>query len=154
MESQVIATVALFAFLGFVFWIRNRARLVEADRRAQIASKLLDNLGSNQEAMAFLESESGRRLLDAVSSSRRNPYSRILGAATTGTILCVAGIGLLLLYAVFPDDDEALGFGIMALALGLGFLISAGVSHRLSKSWGLINGTEAAASDAPSRPMP
>ena len=141
MDFEFIPAVAFFALIGFIFWVQSRARLGAVAHRAQIANKLLDNLGSGQEAMAFLESESGRKLLDAVSSDRQSPYSRVLGALTTGTILCAAGIGLLLLYAALPYGVPALGFGILALALGLGFVISAGISYRLSKSWGLLDPT-------------
>ncbi|MCY4027548.1 MAG: hypothetical protein OXH75_14720 [Acidobacteria bacterium] len=141
MEFEFIPAVAFFALIGFIFWVQNRTRLGVATHRAQIANKLLDNLGSGQEAMAFLESESGRTLLDAVSSDRQNPYGQVLRALTTGTILCAAGIGLLLLYTALPYGDVALGFGILALALGLGFVVAAGISYRLSKSWGLLDRT-------------
>ena len=55
-------------------------------------------------------------------------------------ILVCIGIAFLILGANFPDVSE--GFkvvGSLGLALGIGFLISAGLSYRLSKNFGLFD---------------
>ena len=43
----------------------------------------------------------------------------------------------------FADTHDSLGMifiGTLSLALGIGFLVSAAVSTRLSRTWGLLNG--------------
>ena len=79
--------------------IRLRAARIHADT----VGKLIDKLGTSQEAMAYLESESGQKLLDSVTSGRRNPCSRILGAIRSGAILCTFGVS-----GLFITDDDTL----------------------------------------------
>ena len=130
--------VVLWAGIGFVVWISARERGRRADLQAETVRRLIDKLGTGQEAMAYLESESGRKLLDSISTPpRTNPYRRVLMAVTVGTVLCCLGGGFLILNIVFPEEEMIRGAVVM-LALGAGFLIAAGASHRLSKSWGLL----------------
>ncbi|MDX1384370.1 MAG: hypothetical protein R3190_12035, partial [Thermoanaerobaculia bacterium] len=54
-----------------------------------------------------------------------------------------AGLAVLAFRNQVTDPEEALGFaflGLIALALGLGFLISSAAAFVLSRKWGLING--------------
>jgi len=130
--------VVLWAVIGFAVWVSARERGRRADLQADTVRRLIDKLGTGQEAMAYLESESGRKLLDSISTPpRANPYRRILTAVTVGAVLCCLGGGFLILNIVFPEEEMIRGAVVM-LALGAGFLIAAGVSYRLSKSWGLL----------------
>jgi hypothetical protein len=55
-------------------------------------------------------------------------------------ILTLIGIALLFLRGrIAGGEDAFLGFGAVVLALGVGFLISAGISYALSKSAGLLH---------------
>ena len=111
--------------------------------------RLIDKLGAGQEALAYLESESGRRLLDSISTpARANPYRRILTAVAVGAVLCCLGAGLLILDVVFPDEEFSRGAVVM-LTLGAGFLIAATLYYRLSKSWGLLETPGASTSRVP-----
>ena len=134
--------ISLFAMIVLIVWIAYSSRLKSARVHADMVGKLIEKLGTSQEAMAYLESEAGKKLVESVTAGQRrsNPYHRILGAVGTGIILSAVGLGLLSLTFWFPEEEEAVGFGILALAVGLGFLISAAVSYRLSKSWGLLDG--------------
>jgi hypothetical protein len=121
--------------------------LVSAIRRTKIAraqaevqSKLLDKFGSSQELLAYMQTEAGQRFIQVESEPvvTKSPHTKILGSITVGTILACLGLGLLLLAVVF-EDDAPLGFGTISLAVGLGFLISSGISYKLSKTWGLFD---------------
>lgn len=140
--GSIIATlipISFFALIGFGIWAGVRARSRSAELQADTIRRLIDKLGTSQEAMAYLESESGQKLLDSISMpARANPYRRILTAVAAGTVLCCLGIGLLVLSALFPDEESVRGAVVM-LALGAGFLIAAGLSYRLSRSWGLLD---------------
>jgi hypothetical protein len=48
------------------------------------------------------------------------------------------GIGLLSISS-FEGGHAFTVFGTIGLAIGLGFLVSAGISYFLSKSWGLFD---------------
>ena len=135
----VLIPISFFALVGFAISLGVRARSRSAELQAETIRRLIDKLGTSQEAMAYLESESGRKLLDSISMpARANPYRRILTAVAAGAVLCCLGVGLLVLSALFPDEETVRGAVVM-LALGAGFLIAAGLSYRLSRSWGLLD---------------
>ncbi len=137
MGVEILVPIAGIAMVVAVVWIvasaRNRSDQVQADT----VGKLIDKLGTSQEAMAYLESESGRKLLDSVTSGRRSPYGNILWAIGAGVVLSTFGVGLLVLGAVMEPDATA--GGIVMIAFGVGFLIAGGVSYKLSKAWGLLD---------------
>lgn len=143
--EDILVPIGFFALVGLLVWIVTSARLKAATVQANTVGRLIDKLGTSQEVMAYLESETGKKLIDSLTTTRfgANPYSRILGAASTGIVFSVLGLGLMALAMWFPGADEAIGGGIMALALGIAFLIAAGLSYRLSKSWGLLDGASA-----------
>ncbi len=68
------------------------------------------------------------------------PVSRILWSVQAGVVLAVAGLGLLFVSGrVIPEVAEALWvFGVLALALGLGFVFSAFVAYFISRRMGLF----------------
>ena len=145
--------LSLLVLIGFVAWIRIRERSRTADLQAETIRRLIDKLGTSQEAMAYLESESGRKLLDSISTPERaNPYRRILAAVTVGAVLSCLGVGLVILSIVIPDEELIRG-AVILLALGTGFLVAAGASYRLSKSWGLLEAASASTSRVPVGPV-
>ena len=136
-------------------WIpQSRENSHKDDLQAETVRRLIDKLGTGQEVMAYLESESGRKLLDTISTPapRANPRRRIISALSVGAVFCCLGFGLLVLSALFPDAEEALGGAVMVLALGSGFLAAGGVSYRLSKSWGLLEPGETPTARPPAEP--
>ena len=64
-----------------------------------------------------------------------------MGSLQKGIILTLLGFGFLLLAFKFHRDDPGDVFmviGTVGLSLGIGFLLSAGASYRLSKSMGIL----------------
>ena len=135
--QHILIPIAGIAMIVAVVWIVSSARNRSGQMQADTVGKLIDKLGTSQEAMAYLESESGQKLLDSVTSGRRSPYSRILWAIGAGVVLSTFGLGLLVLGAVMEPDAAAVG--IVMIALGVGFLIAGGVSYKLSNAWGLLD---------------
>lgn len=92
--------------------------------------------------------------MDSAAFERVKPFGRVLGSVQAGLILFLLGLGSLLIRATLPhaafssDVDLAqtaesfLIISMLLLALGAGFLVSAGASYWLSKSWGLLNGSQ------------
>ena len=78
-----------------VVWLVTSSRLKSAQIHADTVGKVVDKIGTSQEAMAYIESEPGKKLLDSFTTKPGNPYSRILGAATIGVVLSALGAGLL-----------------------------------------------------------
>ena len=109
-------------------------------------TKLLDKFGSSQEMLTYMDSEAGRRFLETAvfdSQNKRSialPYGRILWSVQIGVIAGVMGIGLLYLRGKVDADADMglLIFGTMLSTLGLGFLVSGGVSYLLANFMGLL----------------
>ena len=115
--------------------------------QAETHSKLLDRFASNQELLAYIDTPAGRRFLESgpaltepTSRPLSAPVSRILWSVQAGVVLAVGGLGLLFVSrSVLPEVAEALWvFGVLALALGLGFVISAVVAYFISLRMGLF----------------
>ncbi|MCD4749787.1 MAG: hypothetical protein K8R59_10485 [Thermoanaerobaculales bacterium] len=115
----------------------------------ELQNKVIDKFGTAPEALQYLESKAGARLLETAAAGPTNPRMRILFSVQSGVILAALGVGFLLVRGVMPEGADAFSMvGILALCLGVGFLVSAVIAHYLSKSWGLVNGdSERASSD-------
>jgi len=140
----IVAIITIFPGIVAVFWVvfSTIRRLKMARIQSEVHIKLMEKIGSSQEFLTFIESESGKRLIASISleQPRREPYSRILASVQAGVILLFLGIAFLFLGGHFANAQE--GFyilGGLCVALGTGFLISAGLSYRLSKAFGLFN---------------
>jgi len=115
--------------------------------QVEMFNKLMDKLGSSQEALQYLQTNGGMNFLklqEAAVDRPRSPHARILTSVQVGIVAAVVGGGILSLQGRFsdPHDSEpAAVIGTIMLALGLGFLLAGGASWALSKSMGLLNGT-------------
>lgn len=149
--SDFFPTVAWVAFLIAAFWI---TRIIVDNRRwnkmvkvqTETHAKLLDRFASSQEMLAYVQSDAGKKFLEMpiFEGQRRQlsslPFGRILWSVQIGIIAAVFGAGILFLRGRVPPDAD-LGFqvlGILILTLGIGFIVSGGVSYILAKHFGLL----------------
>jgi hypothetical protein len=138
---------------GFLLWLIRTAlehrrwhKMVKV--QTETHTKLLDKFGSSQELLTYMDSEAGKRFLETPVFDAQNkrtiamPYSRILWSVQIGVIAAVMGAGFLSLRGkVIANPDSDMGlliFGTILLALGIGFLVSGGVSYLLAKYMGLL----------------
>jgi len=137
--TEFLIPLTVFSAIGYIVYVTvTNRRLVQLARmRTDMHGKLLDKLGSSQELVQYLESDAGRAFLEPPPADRSSAYSRILGAVQAGIILSLLGSTLIVLDARIGGDGSLVA-GMLLLALGVGFLISAGVSFWLSKAWGLL----------------
>jgi len=125
---------------------RKASALIRA--RADLHTKLLDRLGSGREMVEFCQTDGGKRFIEGLSmgtvdslASQGSPLERILGSIQKGIILTLLGLGFLSLAWKYQRDDPGDVFmviGVVGISLGIGFLLSASVSYRLSRSMGLL----------------
>lgn len=139
----IILSLCVCTF-GWCVWVIavNIRRSRSGKQLTDLHSRLLDRFAGNQELIAFLEGESGRRYFDALESDVKDPLSRILNGIQLGVVLVLLGLSLLVVRSSQTDDfarNALLLTGVPGIALGIGFLASAAISHRLSKSWGLLD---------------
>jgi len=147
MSDNLLAAIIISGCAVAVAWIvwviaTNIRRSRASKQVTELHSRLLDRFAGNAELIAFLEGESGRRYFEALESGLSEPLSRILNGIQAGIVLLLLGIALVAI-GIGQNEEfsrNALLFsGIPAIALGAGFLISAAISHRLSKAWGLLD---------------
>ena len=118
--------------------------------QAEVHGKLLDRFASNDELRAYMQTPSGQRFLESGPSPVQQepralaaPISRILWSLQAGVVLTMGGFGMLIVsrrLAVEPGEFF-MAMGILAVALGAGFVISAGVAYLLSRKLGLFEAT-------------
>jgi hypothetical protein len=148
MQPEFVVVPTIFGVFGFIVWTitTNIRRAKVAHVVADMHGKVLEKCSANQELMGYVQSEAGRRFLESAADSQANPTSRILNAVQAGTILSLLGGASIIVSNLHRDADVREFFvtlGWLILALGLGFLVSAGVSYGLCRSWGLMNRAEA-----------
>jgi len=136
----VVGVASVFALLvGFSTWILSRRGQERSRAQFDLQRRMLEKFGSASEFVAFLESDSGRKFLETVSSETQTQAVRIFGSIQKGAIFTLIGAVGFGVVAYDPGDlvPLAVPSGI-ALAVGLGYLISAFATYKLSKQWGLL----------------
>ena len=115
--------------------------------QSDIHARLIERFASNQELLHYMETEPGKRFLEAAPIPIDSPrdqrlpggLARILGPLQIGIVLTLLGLGLLILQNSLPDiAGPLLVFGIFALMPGIGFIISAIITWRISARLGLM----------------
>jgi hypothetical protein len=113
--------------------------------QTDIYNKLLDKFSSNEELLAYVQGGTGKRFLESVSlpsnfqSHTGTSLGRVLFPLQFGVVLTLAGLGLIWVRGSVPEAaSPLLVFGTLALMLGLGFVISAGLSLLLVRHLGLL----------------
>lgn len=116
--------------------------------QAEAHSKLLDRMTANEELLAYVQSTAGSRFLESAPialdpGSRRMgaPFSRILWSAQAGVVLTAAGLGFRYMGVRFEGlvTEPLAAIGTLLVAIGIGFIVSAGVSYVLSRQLGLLD---------------
>jgi len=119
--------------------VRETARL-----RSELHGKLLERFGSGAELRQYLESDAGRRFLDSATLERGSPYARIIASVQAGILVICGSLGLFAVSGFVRADaaNAVQVFATLALVLGVGFLVSSGVSYYLSRRWKLLGAVE------------
>ena len=145
----VVPTVMFVGFFGTVVslvWLATRKSQARTQARAEVQKQLINKFDSGRELAEFLGSEGSKFLLDELGKDRQGPRQRVLTTMTVGAVLSAFGIGFLAL--IWEDPDLVIPAAIF-LSLGVGFLIAAAVSHRLSEKWGMYKDQEATPESGP-----
>jgi hypothetical protein len=148
-----IAALAAFAcFLAALVWLvrqflenRRWGRIFKL--QSEVHGRLIDKFGSNQELSGYMETEAGKRFLEAApipvgfeqDQHMPNAIARVLTPLQIGVVLVLLGVGFFMLRNVRIEMHEPmLVLGTVALMPGLGFIISAGITWVLAARLGLI----------------
>jgi len=139
-----VAALAWMVRAGIEYrrWLRATKVQVEAH------TKIVDRLASNEDLLAYMQSPAGQRFLSAsiapVAADAPTPMSaplnRILWSVQAGLVLAAGGVGLSLARSsVIEEVAQPLHvISMLAIALGIGFVVSALASWALSRQLGLL----------------
>jgi hypothetical protein len=141
--TPVLIIGTLASLVAWIVWVisTNLRRRQATERIAALHSKLLDQCANSNELLRYLESEQGRKFLESATIETSNPAARILGAIQAGIVVGLVGVAGLLVRDSLHDPDTRETIMVLAsgaVAIGVGFLISAIASYALSRSWGLL----------------
>jgi hypothetical protein len=149
----VVAIVFIItsALAGLIRTLVEQRRWQRAARmEMDLQNKLIDRFSGSNELLAYMQSPAGAGLAQlhappplsgAAPRVMDAPLGRIFWSLQAGIVLAAAGIGLLFVGARITFDELSqplAGMGILALTVGVGFVVSAGVSYLISHRLGLV----------------
>ena len=127
----IIFSNIAFVVVAIVWWRIKQRRL---ELQAEVQSKLIDRFGSSAELVAFLKSSTGREFVHGVQKGAAGvAQQKIVAGIRKAIILSFFGIGLMTVWGITGAEWTS-WFGVLFLALGLGFLTASFVSMRLSRT--------------------
>jgi len=141
----IVITIFSALVLIFRFMVESRRWSRTFKMQSEVHSRLIDKFSTSQELAAYMETEAGKRFLEAAPISTGasagpfvpNVVARVLTPLQIGVVMVLLGIGFLLLRHVGDQDtaESMLITGTVMLMPGIGFILSAGatwvVAHRL-----------------------
>jgi len=135
-----------------VFWLALYGEGYDQIQLTTLAeTKIVDRLASNEDLITYMNSAAGQRFLTATPMAPAPldshampvtaPINRILWSVQAGVILAVAGAGLFIAKSgVIDEAAQAMQvLGILVMALGFGFVLSALAAWALSRQFGLVH---------------
>ena len=160
--SEVLAFFVFVCVLCAAIWL---LRVLLENRRwsrvlkiqTEVHGKLLDRFANNQELLTYMNTDAGKRFLEsapipaslgeAPQAKMSMSMSRVLMPLQFGVVLTLVGIGFLVLRnrPEIGDAGPFTVFGMLGLMLGLGFIISSGISFFLARHLGLFPESSASA---------
>jgi len=152
MLSNLAPLLAFACFLMAAIWgvkvfVENRRWSRIFKLQSDVHGRLIDKFSSNQELAAYMETESGRRFLEAApiplhldtGQKVPNAVARVLTPIQIGVVLVLLGAGFFMLRTAGPDYETPMRvLGVVTLMPGIGFIISAGITWVLASRLGLM----------------
>ena len=151
--AQIFSVFAVVT--GTLIWlvkmlVDHRRWLRQSKVQTEVHTKLLDRFTTNDDLLAYIQSPAGKKFLESAPISLEPtrtprsvgaPFGRIFWSVQAGAVLLLTGFGLQ--FVGQRQQWEEIGqplssMGILVVAIGLGFLISAAASYFLSRRLGLL----------------
>lgn len=154
MMAGIAAFTAALIFFSLLGWlvrtlIEHRRWLRISRVQTEVHTKLLDRFTANEDLLAYMQTPAGRRFLESAPISTEvvgprafsAPIGRILWSVQAGVVLAMGGAGLGYVSGRVVDEmrEPLFVIGALAMALGLGFIVSAVIAFALTRQLGLID---------------
>lgn len=142
----VSAVIAVFTWLVRAV-IQHRRWLKASQVQADVHSKLMERMTSNEELLAYIQSPAGRRFLEAApampqqeSPAMSAPIGSIIWSMMAGIVLATVGAGFRTAASYITDDAQQafIVVGVILLALGAGFILASITAYVVSLRLGLF----------------
>jgi hypothetical protein len=130
--------------------LENRRWNRTVNLQTEAHNKLLDRLGTGDALLTYMQSDAGKRFLEAAPlpvsfqpapPASTSPIARLLTPLQIGIVMALAGVAMLWARGYFKEEEPIAFFGtlgILVLMIGVGFIISAGASWALARHLGLL----------------
>ena len=150
---QFVAVAGIFLTIasGLIWIIKTIVEYRRWNRvskvHTEVHNKLLDRFTANEDLLAYMQTPAGKSFLESAPLSLDSParpvgapLARILWSVQAGVVLAAAGFGLLFVSGRVVDEvsQPLFAIGVLALAIGAGFVVSAAASFLLSRRLGLF----------------
>jgi hypothetical protein len=149
----ILAGMTLVA--ATLYWLvkttLNHRRWLRVSRvQTEVHNKLLDRFAGTGDLLTYVQTPAGRRFLEAApipldagpveTRPLAAPLSRILLSVQAGIVLAIGGAGFQLVSGnVIEELAQGLSIiGVLAMAFGVGFILSGVVSYLISRRLGLL----------------
>lgn len=152
-DEDFAIMVVLISIVIAVGWLiktlidyRRWSRLSQVQSEAH--AKLLDRFTASQDLLTYLETAPGRRFLESTpiqldgAAVPGSPVNRILLSTQVGLVLAAGGTGLWMAISRLADREAADGLfvvAMLAVSLGIGFVVSAVTAFGLSRQMGILD---------------
>jgi len=147
-----VATLLTMAWV--IRYIVDHRRWLRASKiQSEAHNKLLERFTTGDELAAYVQSPAGAQFLQAAPLTTESsvtrvpgaPFSRILWSVQAGVVLVAAGVGFLLIQQRTADEVAQMmgAWGMFAIAVGVGFVVSGGLSYLISSRMGLLGDPKA-----------
>ncbi|HUQ89906.1 MAG TPA: hypothetical protein VM096_20255 [Vicinamibacterales bacterium] len=154
--GAMLGGIAVFlgvgGFLAVIAWlvraiIQHRRWLKASTVQAQIHTKLMERMTTNEELLAYVQSPAGRKFLEAApirpdtETATTAPVGSIVWSMMAGIVLATVGVGFRLAGMYIGKEDAQKAFmvvGIIVLSIGVGFMIASVMAYILSQRLGLF----------------
>ncbi|MYH49546.1 MAG: hypothetical protein F4151_08480 [Gammaproteobacteria bacterium] len=127
--EDIVMTLGLFAAVVGIVWLRARVNQARLARQAETQQQLLAKFQSGRELAEFIETDDGKQFLGQFES---DPHRMMLVVLSAGVVSSVLGLGFLVLMIW---EDGFLYPGVGTTALGVGLILAAIISKKLSDQW-------------------
>jgi hypothetical protein len=151
-EYMTVGLIVMTITAGIAWIIRSlidyrrSIRMIRA--QSEIHSRLMDRLTSSEDLLAYIQSPAGKRFLEsapvaAPSGEAGSTLGRILWSVQAGLVLVLGGTGLNYASSHIMTQVAQPFFvlGVLGLAVGFGFILSAVASYIIARNVGLVHRT-------------
>ena len=124
----MVVTFGLFGWAAYLCMV-----IIRRKQKNDMQKALLEKFSSAHDFAEFMQSPAGQKYVMSFTDAVTNPRNSILNSIKTGFVLMFLGMGFLA-----GANEGWMGFriGWVSFLVGIGFLISSGVSYLLARKAG------------------